>query len=396
MNISLPLNDLRQYIEKESFNGYDPYDALNSPILKAFSLSQKYIRILFIQALKRSPVNPRPLLFIKKRFNPKGIGLFLWGYAKLYKIEKKPEYLERIDFFLGLLEDLKSKGYSGSCWGYNFDWQSRAFYVPKFTPTIVSSSFIGHALIDTYRHARREKALRMAMSIKDFILNDLNRSEEGGAICFSYTPIDKTAVHNASLLAASLLIRLHKYSGDRILREVALASLEYTMKCQRDDGSWFYAENGFQRWIDSFHTGFNLQSILYFLEEGLGGKYEKAFGKGVEFYSKTFFLDDGTPKYYHNKLYPLDIHSSSQAIVLFSRIGSVYKDLVEKILKWMIENLQDRRGFFYFQKNRLHTNRIPYIRWAQAWTFHALTEYYLSQDLSQRRSERQTHPLNPA
>jgi len=124
---------------------------------------------------------------------------------------------------------------------------------------------------------------------KDFILNDLNRNEDHGAICFSYTPLDQLAVHNANLLGASLLIRLYKYTGDENIKNTAHQSLAYSMKHQREDGSWYYAETEMQKWIDSFHTGFNLQSILYFLEEGFTGEYRKAFDKGVEFYSDHFF-----------------------------------------------------------------------------------------------------------
>jgi hypothetical protein len=77
---------LQAYIEAANFIGYDPYDALNSPVLRALSFRRKSLRILFIQLLKRLPVNPRPFLFIKKGYNPKGLGLFLWGYAKPYAI----------------------------------------------------------------------------------------------------------------------------------------------------------------------------------------------------------------------------------------------------------------------------------------------------------------------
>lgn len=378
MDIQPNLDKLRLYIEQQDFKGYDPYDALNSPILKALSFNQKYLRIAYTQALKRLPINIRPLLGIKKDYNPKGIGLFLWGYSKLYKVEKKQEYLETIEYLLGLLEQLKSKGYSGNCWGYNFDWQSRAFYIPQYTPTIVNSSFIGHALIDTYLYTDNKRALEMAITIKDFILNDLNRKKEKGTICFSYTPIDNTSVHNANLLGASLLIRLYKFTNDDKLKEGALKSLAYTMKYQRADGSWYYAETDYQKWIDSFHTGFNLQSIFYFLKEGYGKEYENAFKKGITFYSERFFIEDGTPKYYYDRVYPIDIHSPSQAIVFFSMMGKEYKSLTEKILNWMISNMQDENGFFYFQKKNSSTNKIPYIRWAQAWAFHALTEYYLN------------------
>jgi len=46
----------------------------------------------------------------------------------------------------------------------------------------------------------------------------------------------------------------------------------------------------------------------------------------------------------------------------------------------MIVNMQAPEGFFYFQKHRWYTNRIPYMRWGQAWAFHALTEYLLHHD----------------
>ena len=55
-----------------------------------------------------------------------------------------------------------------------------------------------------------------------------------------------------------------------------------------------------------------------------------------------------------------------------------YKNLVDKTFEWTIENMQDERGFFYFQKNRTFTSRIPYMRWSQAWMFYAMTFYLKS------------------
>lgn len=378
MTIDSQLAKLKQYVETEHFAGYDPYDGLNSPLTRVLSFGSKYGRIAIIQAMKRSPLNLRPLLGIKKGHNPKGIGLFLWGYTKLYKADPRQDYLQKIDHLLDLLHQLKSSGYSGNCWGYNFDWQSRAFYVPKYTPTIVNSAFIGHALLDTYLYTGNKKALEMAIPIKDFILNDLNRREEDGTICFSYTPLDHTAVHNANLLGASLLIRLFRYTNDDCLKDAALASLAYTMNYQKTDGSWYYADTSFQSWIDSFHTGFNLQSIHYFLDEGFAKEYQAAFVKGVDFYARNFFLADGMPKYYHDRIYPIDIHSPAQALVFFPKMGSSYAELTDRILEWLLNNMQDNQGYFYFQKTAKYTNKIPYMRWGQAWAFHALTEYTLA------------------
>jgi len=76
-------------------------------------------------------------------------------------------------------------------------------------------------------------------------------------------------------------------------------------------------------------------------------------------------------------VYPIDVHSPAQAVVFFSGMGNAYAELTEKILSWMIENMQGANGAFYFQKYKYYTNKIPYMRWSQAWAFHALTEYQL-------------------
>jgi hypothetical protein len=369
------IEEMLSYIESADYAGYDPYDALSSPLIRLISSKSKNLRIVFTQFLRRYPVNLRPLLGVKKGHNPKGMGLFLWGYSKLYTLTKERRYLERADYVLNILERLRSKGYSGNCWGYNFDWQSRTFMRPKGTPTIVNTSFIGHALLDCYELTGRQRALDMAIPIKDFILGDLHRTWLDGTFCFSYTPVDTAVVHNANLLGASILARLTQYCDDDRLGQAALASLNYSVRHQRDDGSWFYADTSIQNWIDSFHTGFNLQAIRYILDAGLAPEHRSAYRKGFEYYAGNFFLEDGTPKYYHDRIYPIDIHSPAQAICFFCREGKEYQDLTDRIVNWMMKNLYSGKGYFYFRKGRFMTNRIPYMRWSQAWAFHALTEY---------------------
>lgn len=369
------LQEILSYIESADYAGYDPYDALNSPLLRRLGATTKWVRLGATHLVRRSPVNPRPLLRIPVGHNPKGIGLFLWGYSRLHAVTKAPRYLERIDYLLGLLAGLMSKGYSGTCWGYNFDWQSRTCMRPKGTPTIVNTAFIGHALLDCYAITGRKRALEMAIPIKEFILNDLHRTRLDGTFCFSYTPVDTETVHNANLLGASILARLARYCDDDRLAAASLASMEYSMRHQREDGSWFYADTAIQKWVDSFHTGFNLQAIRYLLDTGLAPQHRAAYSRGVEYYANTFFLEDGTPKYYHDRIYPIDIHAPAQAICFFSGAGTRYRELTNRILRWMLEHLYSGKGFFYFRRGRFFTNRIPYMRWSQAWAFHALTEY---------------------
>ncbi len=368
------LEKLTAYVEREDYRGYDPYDALNSPVARALSFGRKYPRIAWIQLLKRLPVNLRPLLLVRKQLNAKGLGLFLWGYAKLFRATGEERYLERIESLLELLSETRSSGISGNGWGYPFDWQSRAFFVPRGTPTIVNSSFVGHALLDTYRYTGSERALELAVPIQSFIVRDLNRTEGDGELCLSYTPIDRTVVHNANLLGASLLARLEEHHPDAEARAVTEQALRFTLDRQRGDGSWWYADTSFQQWIDSFHTGFNLHCLSYLGE--CGYDVEDAYERGLAFYCANFFEPDGTAKYFHDRREPEDIHSYAQAVVLLSREASRHNGLRDRVLRRMIESFQDPRGYFYFQKRTLMV-RIPYMRWSQAWAFHALSEVLL-------------------
>ncbi len=367
---------LVKYVEEEGFYGYDPYDALNSPILSLLGKPSKLFRIAFTQALRRSIINFRPLIAIGKSHTPKGMGLFLSSYINLYKIYKDESYLDNIEFLADWLINNYSNGYSGYCWGYNFDWQNRTFFAPKGTPNIVNTSFIGHALLDTFECLGLEKYLEVAQSACNFILQDLNTHCEGDAACFSYTPLDNSKVYNANYLGASLLIRTYSYTKNEELLINANKAYEYGNKNQMQDGSWFYGSSESQRWIDSFHTGYNIDA-LHCYEKSIGeNKFGTHIKKGLDFYIKNFFLDDGTPKYYHNSIYPIDIHCPAQALVTLSKLKD-YDDraisISEKVLNWTIKNMQDPKGFFYFRKGKLLTNKIPYMRWGQAWMLYGLS-----------------------
>ena len=365
---------LGDYAEKYDYAGYDPYDTLNSPLSGLLSLGTRFGRIALTQFGRRSPINLRKLLLIKRGVNPKALALFLEGYAKLYKADPQELYKERMQKLVKMLDSVRSPGVSGAAWGYNFPWQNRFQCLPRYTPTIVNSAFVGHALLDYYDLTADQQALDMAMSIPDFMLKDLNRKNEGDTFCFSYTPQDKNFVHNANMLGASLLARLaSKYNRPELLAP-ALQSLAYSMKYQHEDGSWFYAETSAQSWIDSFHTGFNLEALKRFMELGLTPQYAENYRRGVEFYANNFFLEDGTPKYYHDRLYLVDIHAPAEALTFFSAEGEQYKNLVQKVADWTLKNMYNQRtGLFYFRKSKYFTIRTPYLRWSEAWAFRAMT-----------------------
>ena len=205
---------LFEYCENQGWQGYDPYDALNSSLFEATPLSHsKITRLALTQFCKRSPINFRKILLVKKDFNPKGLGLFLSAMSRLYSLLLIERYREVSYSIIDLLKGCSSKGYSGYCWGYNFDWQSRAVFVPKSTPNAICTTFIANALLDAHEVFKDKELLIIARSACNFITRDLNVTSEKDGIGFSYTPLDKQKVHNVNLLCAALLARVYSLTG---------------------------------------------------------------------------------------------------------------------------------------------------------------------------------------
>lgn len=371
---------LKEYCEMNEFKGYDPYDGLNSKLfykLGYFSRN-KYVKLLWIQLFKKLPINIRNYVGIHTDYNPKALGLFLSSYSNLQKLNPSTQNIDKINFFIKKILELQTKGFSGICWGYNFDWQSRAFFQPKFAPTIVASSFIANSLLDAYELLKDDYLLNIALSTCDFILNDLNiHVENDKSHVFSYSPFDKSIVFNASLLGARLLSRVYSFTGEKKLMREAKKAINYVCQNQNNDGSWSYGKYSFHKWRDSFHTGYNLECISDYMKFTKDNEYEVNLRKGMNYYVNNYFTENGLCKYYDNKLYPIDMHSVSQFIITLDKTGYIIqnKKLVDNVLSWAIDHMQHPVGYFFYQKYFFYTIRIPYMRWTQAWMFLALVTY---------------------
>lgn len=380
LKIDEALSRLQIYCEEEEFKGWDPYDGLNSKLFQSFPFlpGNRFARLAWIQAFKRSPVNFRKFALVKKDYNAKGVALFLAGYCNLFAVKPKQGYSAKINFLCNKLLELQSSGWSGSCWGYNFDWQARAFFQPKNTPTVVATVFAANALMDAYEITGDGKLLDTARSSCNFILKDLNRTyDKNKDFSFSYSPLDKSVVFNASLLGSRLLSRVYSFTGERVLKDEAEKSIKFCLAHQRNDGSWSYGTLPFHQWVDSFHTGYNLECIAEYCRYTGDTTRNDAIEKGFRYYIQTFFTKEGISRYYNHSVYPIDIHSSAQLIITLSRLNKIheYKKVADKVLSWTIDNMQADKGYFYYQINKFFITKIPYIRWAQAWMFYSLTTY---------------------
>lgn len=370
---------LSYYVSQGLFKGWDPYDGLNSQVFRISPFCKfRFARLAWIQFFKISPVNFRKILLVPKQHNAKGLGLFLTGYCNKYKTGPDQEDLNKIYYLLDNIMALKSSGYSGSCWGYNFDWQARAFFQPKGTPTVVATSFVANALLDAYEILKDERLIEEARSACNFILKDLNRTyDKSGDYCFSYSPLDSTQVFNASVLGSRLLARVYSFTKEEELRIAAKKSIDFCVPFQREDGAWPYGTLPYHQWVDSFHTGYMIECIAEYQKYTGESCYDDLLQRSTDYYLTKFFEEDGAPKYYDNKKFPIDIHAPAQLVVTLARIGKLGEErkLVERVLSWVNQIMWDKKGYYYYQKRKFWTSKIPYMRWAQAWMFYAYSFY---------------------
>jgi hypothetical protein len=361
--------ELFAWCKARGFAGSDPFDGLNSRIFKATPFrNYRSPRLALTQLVKRSPVDLRRMLGIGPGVNSKGIALFALAELSRFRRTQGERHGERSRGLLDQLLDLGIRDGQTLSFGYNFDWQSRVFYAPEGTPTIVPTAFASQALAEAADLFDDEGARVQVEEIARFAATRLNRSiETNDEICFSYTPIDRSVIFNASLLAAECLVRSIEVEH----RDLASKAVTFVVRRQRDDGAWSYGDGASQGWVDNFHTAYVLQSIQRICDViGWSDEAKTAFDLGMRYWLGNFFLEDGTPKYYDHETYPVDIHSAAVAISALAELDQI--DVAFRVTDWTIRNMRDVDGFFYYRVGRILVDETPHMRWGQAWMAYAL------------------------
>jgi len=368
------LAGLVAHLQARDFAGYDPYDGLSSAVFNQLPLKNwKPARLAMIQFNKRSPVNIRPALRILPGRNPKGIALCASAFFKSKQCDQDGSHYDTARQLLAWLLENKSPGFRGVSWGYNFPWQSRTFFVANGTPNAICTIFAANAFLDAFDATHESFYLDVARSSCEFLLCEL-LVKERRELHFRYIPAQDTQIHNVNLLAAALLARTAEQTGDDQLLGCAQQAVAFSVARQRDDGSWPYGEARNQGWVDEYHTGFNLIALSRYQQHSGDVQFAHSAQKGYEFWDSHFFRSSGAPRFYPQRDYPVDIHCIAQAILTYLEYAaSDAGDKIERTVRWAWENMWSSDGYFYFQRHRLYTIRIPYTRWGQAWMFYALS-----------------------
>jgi hypothetical protein len=379
--IRTKMNALKAFIETEKFSGYDPYDGLTTPLFNLpFFKSNKVFRFTFQQVIKRFPYNIRPVLGIKKGINPVTLGLSIQSYAYLTVVEplNKELYLTQIEKLISQLQLSQSKFYAGACWGYNFDWEARYTTIKAFQPTVVATGIITNALFECWKITKNEHCKDLIISSSNFVLKDLNRTEENNTFCFSYSPFDHQKVLNASMKGSRILAQTYFLTKDETLWKPILASVQFVINNQQQNGSFTYSNKRAK--IDNYHTAYILDcldEIQKYLEIST---FDEQLKRGLNYYLMNFFEENGAPKFYHNANFPIDCTSGGQSLLTLTRFNKT--EQAKKTANYLLTNMQDKNGSFYFRKYHFWTVKTSFMRWSNAWMFAGLSYLLYKQKAS--------------
>lgn len=370
------------WARERDYAGWDPYDGLNSPLLRPLR-GHWFTRLVAMHGVHKAPINLRRLLLVPKERNPKGVALFASAYLDRYAATGEERYLAEAETLLDWLRAHQSPGTDYACWGYNFDWQNaNVFFLEAGEPCSVVTVFCALAFLEHHRLTGNPESLAVARDAGAFVQNELNVVPVESHNPYSYTPDDTYVVINANALAMSLLARVGSALDDGSMLERADELAAFVVDAQTDSGAWYYSMPATSSHLDhdNFHTGFVLEALHdYRTVRPDATRTERAYRHGLSFYRTELFEDDGAPKFESNKRFPRDVHGSAQAIRLLARDGDTRSlRLAERVVRWTLQHLYDGSGYFYRRQGRILRDTTPYMRWNQAWMCYSLATFIRS------------------
>lgn len=350
-------------IENHNYESFDAYDALSSKWINSFTSKCNIIRRIIIQINAKCIINIRPLLGIKKMVHTKTISDMLSIYS-LTEIN-----YEKATMMFDLLLKNGIRNNKSISWGLNFPYTSRFTNANEDTPNLYNTLNSGLSILDYYDATKDINVEKIIDQIIYFIITDLGFEYiDDNTIWVRYYPNQTFPILNVNATTAHFFLRVNKIFGINKIDPVMIERiLNLVIKYQNADGSWYYSIDEKGKWIDGFHTGFIIDSLIYIY---ITGKFDikEELEKGINFYLNKMFDKNGLPKYYDKSKYPIESQNCAQAIFSLSNINSYNSQkqnaLLEKSINQTINHLYDNKGGFIHKKSKFLIYKHLYFRWS--------------------------------
>ena len=314
---------------------------------------------------------------------------YAMGFAFLSEATGESGWLERAEHFLQVLKETRCQGYQEYGWGYPFDWVWRGGIIKAETPLITTTPYAFEAFLQVQqlrptpeRRAILESIVRHATTdIKDYKFSET-------AMTCSYTPHDLGKVVNASAYRAGMLVQAANFLGQPELEKIAARNVSFVLETQKPDGSWPYAVDGVRDFVDHFHTCFVMKGLAKVYRLTGEARILEALKRGVEYYLKNLFSDDGMPRPFSKAprltVYKCELYDCAECINLCLLLRPEIPEL-EKTLQTVVSGILEHwikpDGSFRSRRLILGWDNVPMHRWAQSQMFRALA-FYLREEQS--------------
>lgn len=375
--------ELRRWLEEARYESFDPYDGLSCRAPWSLARHWRPAARAWTQFVKASPLNLRPLVGIRPRIHAKSLSDLASAALLRHRMGNAPARGEAEDLLQRLRADI-CPGFAGACWVFATPYVTRYITSGTRDPNLFWTLNAATAYLEAYELDRRAADLEVARSAIDFILKDLGCVDEGeNGVWFRYFIGHDAAVYNVAALTGALLRRVARYTGERDLDRLGARALHFVIRNQNADGSWYYARGSQGRWVDGFHTGYVLESLLQTALLHGEADVREALRRGIDFYLERLFTPEHLPRYTIDRPYPLDVQNCAQAIQTLAKLCWLdrrHLDRAEQVARAVIAALYRRTrsgpegaGYFVMSRGRWFTNPLPAVRWGEAPMLLALT-----------------------
>ncbi|HXR17386.1 MAG TPA: hypothetical protein VN777_14430 [Terriglobales bacterium] len=343
-------------------------------------------------------------LFWKPQRFPIADAHYAMGFAFLAAIDRTEKQHQRAVHFLEVLKETRSPNQDEYCWGYPFDWETRAGTFRGATPLITTEPYGYEAFSQVYALDGDPQWLRIMRSIAKHAFEsyrDVETAPDTASCGYTPAPDDPCGVVNASAYRAFLLTKAGIELSEPRYLEVARRNMNFVLACQNADGSWYYSTDGERDFVDHFHTCFVMKALAKIEQLTGNSRCSDAIERGVSYYVKNLFDADRLPKPFSKRprltVYRNELYDCAECINLgvllqgrFPELDALALGVVNDVLaRW-----QKTDGSFRARRLLVGWDNVPMHRWAQSQMFRSLS-FFLSRDLSKSQDKAALNTFQP-
>jgi len=321
----------------------------------------------------------RKIFWVRQRL-PIADAHYGMGFALLSNVLREEKYYLRAVHFLEVLKSTRCAGYQHYAWGYPFNWETKGGTIRKGTPLITTVPYVYEAFREVYSIDRKTHWREIMHSIAEHCSQDYHDFETSAdASSCSYTPDpgNPGGVVNASAYRAFVLTRAAVDFSDEKYQKVAQRNLNFVLRAQNSNGSWYYSMDGTRDFVDHFHTCFVLKALAKIEAITNDQQCSNAIARGVDYYVRNLFDEQGLPKPFSRRprmtVYRRELYDYAEcinlAILLEGRFPAL-DQIMARIIS--LDGWQKLDGSFRSRQLLFGWDNTPMHRWAQAQVFRSL------------------------